>query len=301
MRKDLKGPVFILLSALCFGMSGTLQALAPEEATSLTVCLTRMTVGSLFLLGWCAVSGKFPATLRGLPWKAFAACACLLCFSQALFFIGMRHVGVAVGSVVNLASIPIFSALIAVFVFKRPQTPAWYFATAVAVTGIALVSGLGNSSVEKLFYISLPVIAAVFYSVYLVINQRLPHTIAPEAAMAFIMGIGALLYMPVLFFDPISWAWGSPRGIAVSLCLGVISSGFAFSFVLAGLRLTSTTTAATLGLAEPMIASCLGIFLLGEDSSPLTLLGIALVFLAIVILVISEARSDAKNRSVKPT
>ena len=290
MKNELKGPFFILLSALCFGMSGTLQALAPEGATSLTVCLTRMAVGSLFLLGWCTVSGKIPAKLKGLPWKAFGACACLLCCSQALFFIGMRHVGVAVGSVVNLASIPIFSALIAVFFFKRPQTRAWYFATAVAVSGIVLVSGPGSGSVEKLFYISLPVIAAIFYSVYLVINQRLPRAIAPEAAMAFIMGIGALIYTPVLFFDPIDWVWSSTRGIVVSLCLGVFSSGLAFSFVLAGLRLTSTTTAATLGLAEPMIASCLGIFLLGEDSGPLTLLGIGLVFLAIVILVTGEAR-----------
>ncbi len=298
MKNELKGPIYILLSALCFGMSGTLQALAPEGATSLTICLTRMTIGSLFLLAWCAVSGKLPAALRGLPWKSFAACALLLCASQGLFFIGMRHVGVAVGSVVNLASIPIFSALIALFLFKRPQSKAWYLATAVAVTGILLVSGLGSRSVEKLLYIALPIIAAVFYSFYLVINQRIPHAIAPEAVMTFIMGFAAMIYMPVLFFYPIDWVWSSWRGVSVSLSLGVVSAGFAFSLVLAGLRHTSTTTAATLGLAEPMVASCLGIFLLGEDSSPTTLAGIALVFLSIVILLVSEAkRGGAAEKS----
>ena len=285
-----KGPILVLLSALCLSLNGTLQALAPEGATSLSICLVRMVVGSAFLFGWCALSGRLPQkSPAALPWKLLAVCALCMLGAQSLFFIGLRYTGVAAGTVVNLASIPIFSALIAALFFHARQSAAWYAATAVAVAGTALLCGQGADLTGTLAAMSLPILAGLCYAVYLVFNKRLPQDIAPEALMALLMAMVALAYSPVLLFSPVDWVF-SARGAMVALGLGVVSAGLGFSFITAGLRHTEPTTASTLGLAEPMVASCLGIFVLGEDSSLPALAGILLVFASIVILIASEAR-----------
>ena len=56
MSNTLKGSLLVLLSALCFSISGTLQAIAPDEATPFVITEARMLVGSLFLFIWCACS-----------------------------------------------------------------------------------------------------------------------------------------------------------------------------------------------------------------------------------------------------
>ncbi len=295
-----KGPLFVLLSALCLSLNGTLQALAPEGATSLSICFARMTIGSAFLFTWCALSGRLPKRNSSpLPWKLLCLCAFLMFCSQSLFFIGLRYTGVAAGTVVNLAAIPIFSALIAAIFFHTRQSGAWYAATAVAVAGTALLCGQGADLSGTLAAMSLPIGAGLCYAIFLIFNKRLPQDIAPEGLMALIMGIVALIYSPVLFFFPMDWLF-CIRGLLVALGLGVVSAGLGFSFITAGLRHTEPTTASTLGLAEPMVASCLGIFVLGEDSGPLTITGILLVFASIVILIIAEARQNPVRRNPAP-
>ena len=55
-----RGPLLILLGALCFSTTGTVQALAPEGATPYVIGALRMLVGGLSLLLWCAFRGDLP-------------------------------------------------------------------------------------------------------------------------------------------------------------------------------------------------------------------------------------------------
>ena len=56
----LTGPLLVLLGSLCFGTTGTLQAIAPEGATPFVITFVRMSVGALFLLAWSIACGRFP-------------------------------------------------------------------------------------------------------------------------------------------------------------------------------------------------------------------------------------------------
>ena len=59
-----KGPLLILLGALCFSTTGTVQALSPEGATPYVIGALRMLVGGLALLLWCAFRGELPRFWR---------------------------------------------------------------------------------------------------------------------------------------------------------------------------------------------------------------------------------------------
>jgi DME family drug/metabolite transporter len=49
-----------------------------------------------------------------------------------------------------------------------------------------------------------------------------------------------------------------------------------------------TATAVTLSLAEPLTAGLLGVFLLGEQLTPLAWLGIAFLFMGLALLAASK-------------
>ena len=55
------------------------------------------------------------------------------------------------------------------------------------------------------------------------------------------------------------------RGVAVSLQLGIMSTGIAYLLFAKGLVHVSSSTAVTLSLVEPLTAALLGVFVLGES------------------------------------
>lgn len=103
-----RGPLLIILSGLCFSTTGTTQALSPEGATPLVIGALRLLVGSLALLGWCAIGKRLP-DLRTWPLgKTFLAAMGVLGY-QLCFFMALKYTGVAVGTVVGIGATPIMA------------------------------------------------------------------------------------------------------------------------------------------------------------------------------------------------
>ena len=81
------------------------------------------------------------------------------------------------------------------------------------------------------------------------------------------------------------------RGVAVSLQLGIMSTGIAYLLFAKGLVHVSSSTAVTLSLVEPLTAALLGVFILGENLTNTSWLGIILLMIGIGILLWSPQKS----------
>lgn len=98
----------------------------------------------------------------------------------------------------------------------------------------------------------------------------------------------------VLF--PIEWMF-TPQGALCVAMLGVVNSALAFTLELIGFKNTPILVASTLTLGEPMGAAVIGICVLNEPYTAESLLGIALLFMAILILIVGpELKFRVKNR-----
>jgi len=86
-----------------------------------------------------------------------------------------------------------------------------------------------------------------------------------------------------LFTHDLSWL-AQPSGWASALFLGLLSTSLAYIFFARGLVNVPVSKAVTLTLAEPLTASALGIMILGERLSIMAVLGIGLIFIALVML-----------------
>ncbi len=86
----------VLLAAVCFGTTGTAQALGPDDASPATVGAIRIAVGAGRLaVVLVAVRGRMP-TARDLP--ALSVAALGVAVYQLCFFAAVSETGVAGGN-----------------------------------------------------------------------------------------------------------------------------------------------------------------------------------------------------------
>jgi DME family drug/metabolite transporter len=277
-----RGFIYVLLAATLWGTTGTSQALAPVGAQPAAVGSLRLAIGGLALLGFSLLRGTFRSSARW-PIKVTLVAAVSMAAYQLCFFAGVAKTGVAVGTVVGIGSSPILAGLISFLVLGERPGRVWAAATLLAVLGCALLVGSGGSIQIDILGILLAIGAGLAYAIFTVVSKQLLATHHPEAVMAVVMTIGAAFLLPFLLAEDLSWL-SQPRGILVAMHLGLVTVAVAYTLFGRGLQLVPVATAATLTLAEPLTASSLGVFLLGEKLSPPAVAGIVLIFAGLALL-----------------
>ena len=108
----------VLLAALCFGTTGTAQALGPDGTSAVTVGAARIAIGALLLLAVQAAAarrrkGRRVAVAGGARWPLgpVVVGAVGVAGYQLCFFAAVKDTGVAVGTVVALGSAPALAGL----------------------------------------------------------------------------------------------------------------------------------------------------------------------------------------------
>jgi len=270
----------VLLAAVCFGTTGTAQALGPDAAP-LTVGAARIVVGGALLL---LVARATTRAAAAWPRGELAAVAVAIAVYQLAFFAAVDRTGVAVGTVVALGSAPALAGIAGRLIDKQPLTRRWAQATALATAGVLLLTlGGGGASVDPLG-IRLAVISVSAYGTYAILAKRmLKRGHAPERVMAASFSLGALLLVPVLIVGDVSWI-ATTDGLALALFLGAIPTALAYVLFARGLKHLTPGETATLTLAEPLTATGLGIVALGERPGAVAAIGAALVLSGLLAL-----------------
>lgn len=279
-----RGPLLILLGALCFSTSGTFQSFAPGGATPFTITEVRMFIGSLGLFLWCFATNSLNLSWKNLHWKYILLVAVSLLLFQWLFFSSVLKIGVAVGTIIAIGSTPIWTAIIEWIIFSRIPSRRWCFSTLLAVIGIIALNWQSIGSGVSPIYSFLPLLAGLAYAGEIIFSKKAMENASAEVVMMFVMLFVALINLPTLFFFSIDWVF-SLRGAFVSLGLGLVTATLAFTFFFSGARTTSAAVASTLGMMEPLGAAVWGIVLLHEPFGLLVFIGISLILISIFMLI----------------
>lgn len=272
----------IFLGALCFSISGTIQALAPDGATPYVIAAVRMLVGGLLLFVWCFASKKL---IRGGSWplsNLIISVIALVSF-QVCFFSGVLEVGVAVGTMISIGVAPVAVAALGFVILKEVPQRSWYVSTVVAIIGLVLLN-FTTTQEPSLSGIILPVVAGLSYACYFVFSKALVADNPPELVIMVLSLASATCLLPVYFIFPVEWIL-TARGLIVSFSLGLVTLAIAYSLLLAGQKHTKVSTAATLSLAEPFGAACFGILFLGEQINTTTITGMFCIFASVLLLI----------------
>jgi DME family drug/metabolite transporter len=280
----------VVLAAVLFGTSGTVRELGPDSASSLSVGAARITIGSIVL--WSVVFANrrrepLPSSLsvRSVRWLLAIGGLGVAVYTP-LFFVAVDRAGVAIGTVVAIASGPFFAAGLD-WIFRRvTPSAAWLRGTVVTVVGAtALIVSVdsGGSGVD-LLGVTAALAAGFGYATYSVSSKAtMERGFASTIAMAipFTIGVGVVLVLSV--GESASWlsTWA---GLAMALYLGVVATGLAYVLFGYGLRRLTSATAVTLVLAEPLTAALLAVVVLDETIPVTGWLGVAAVMSGLVIV-----------------
>ncbi len=284
MKKQAKnsGALLVLLGAFCFSGSGTIQALAPESATPFVLGAIRLLFGGFFLLLWCVIN-RLLTIPKNWAWKNVLFSSLALCGFQITFFLGVKEAGVAVGTIIAIGMTPITAAIFGYLFYKEKPQKSWYISTFVAICGLVLLNVHGVHK-PSFLGVCLPILAGTIYAFYLSQSRALVKENRPELVMTILFLISSVFMLPIFLTYSVDWVF-TKNGILVALGLGIITTGTAYSLVMAGLRTCETAMAATLSLGEPLGAALLGIFLLNEPMNFFSSVGIILLFASVLILV----------------
>jgi len=267
----------VLLAALCFGTTGTAQALGPAGLSPAGVGGARILVGGALLVA-------FARGIPRLPPKPLLTAAAGVAAYQLCFFAAVADTGVAVGTIVALGSAPAIAGALEWTIERRAPARAWAPATALACAGVALLALAGTDAAVSAPGVALALGAGASYAAYTLAAKRmLSAGHRPEHVMAGAFGLGALALVPVLAATGAGWLL-RPGGAALALFLGIVPTAVAYVLFARGLERLSAAETATLTLAEPLTAALLGLVVLSEPVSPSAGLGAALVLGGLVVL-----------------
>jgi drug/metabolite transporter, DME family len=276
------GPGFVLLAAMLWGTTGTAQAFAPAGFDSTVIGALRLALGGgalLLLARWRGTLGS----LRGWPLWPVLGAALFTASYQLCFFAAVAKTGVAVGTIVGIGSSPIAAGLLGFLLLGERPGRLWMLATALAVAGCALLSLSGGPVAVDPLGIMLAIGAGFAYAAYTLVIKGLLDGRSPDAVIAIVFCVGALLLAPLLWGREFAWL-AEPRGVGVILHLGLVTAGLAYWLFARGLVLVPVSTAVTLSLAEPLTAGLLGVVVLGEVLTLPAFSGIALIFAGLLLL-----------------
>jgi drug/metabolite transporter, DME family len=268
-----------------FGTTGTAHALGPSSATPLGVGAARLVVGGIALLAVLPAVGARRSEAVAL-WRTPTGVVAGVCTAlyQVCFFAGVERAGVAVGTLVAIGSGPVLAGLLARSLLAERAAQAWLAATGLCLGGLGLlVLGGGAPGRPDPIGIVLALLAGASYAAYTVLaKQQLEAGHAAAAVMAAAFGLGGVLSVPLVVTQPLGWAT-TGDGVALALYLGLVTTAVAYLLFVRGLAVLPTGPVTTLVLAEPVVATALGVLVVDERLTAPGGIGAGLVLLGLLV------------------
>ncbi|MCM3509489.1 DMT family transporter [Rothia sp. P100] len=280
--------IYILITALLWGTTGTVATFAPG-AGPLAIGSAALGIGGLLqaLIAVSALRTEVAALrVRTLP---IAAGALAVAIYPLAFYSSMHYAGVAIGSVVSLASAPIASALLERFISHNPLSRRWVLALLLGLGGSALLclaklTSAPEDLLSTLWGLGLGLVAGTSYAVYSWVAHRLMGAgISRAAAMGSVFGAGGLLLLPVLILTGAPLL-ASPQAFWVASYMALIPMFAGYLLFGCGLTRVSPSTATTITLVEPAVATLLAVAIVGEELSAVGWAGMVLLCAALALL-----------------
>lgn len=185
---------------------------------------------------------------------------------------------------------PIFVALFSVFFLHEPLPRRKYLGIGVAVIGVAIMAGfqphytacnLHGAGQCMALGDGLAVLAALCFAIYSVVgrSERDRHPLFRYTLNVY--GLAALWLLPASLYFAFRHTYPLPAMAAV-IALGLFPLGLGHTLYNAAVRNIHATYANLIATQEVTGGILLGIFLLGEIPTPITLLGVAVTLLGIL-------------------
>lgn len=281
-----KGILLVLLGACSFGILSTIVKTGYQHGFTLgELCSIQAGYGMLALWIIHFISGRPMAGLKDRQ-----ARTCLILGSSTglvsiTYYQSVQYIPASV-AIILLMQFTWMSMLAEWIIYKKKPTPVQWLAVVFILGGTLLAGGVFNQGEHPLNWagIGFGMLAAMCYTVFIVISGRIGASLGPVLKSAWIV-TGAFVIITLLF-PPLYllngrltgsglWAWGIPLA-----AFGTVLPPFLFS---KGMPQTGVSLGAILSAAELPVAVMAATIFLHEPISALQITGVIIILGAIAM------------------
>lgn len=277
--------VYVVLAALCWGMSGGIGGILMADGwDAFVVSFYRGVIGLLVVLVWLGLRPKHSGLARRQLWFWSAIAGLGVAGNFAFYFLSIAEGSVAVAATLMYCA-PVFVYFMS-FALKleTPSVPK-LAAIMVVMLGIGLLTqiyDIGTSGIT-LVGVGAGLLAGLSYAVFIFSFKYAARYGSPQAILtiAFIVLVTVLIWpsdahQTVAVLSTADWP--------LFLILGVLGAGLSFVLYIIGLRQTAPAIASIVAMIEPVVASLFGVVVLEEHLVGAQILGMALILVTVTAL-----------------
>ena len=273
-----------IASMLIFGTIGIFRRYIPFSSAFLA--FARGVSGGLFLLLFVRLGKK--SNGEKLPMRTFlwlAVSGAVMGINWILLFEAYNYTTVGIATLCYYMQ-PVIVTLLSPLVFREKLTLKKSLCAAAAILGMVLVSGvIGGTRAGSPRGILLGLGAAVFYSIVVIMNKKVPGLNAYRKTTVQLLS-AELTMIPYMLLSGGTGSFSiGPAGILLLLAVCLIHTGLAYVLYFGSMDGLRAQSAAILSYIDPVTAFLLSALLLRE---PLSLPGIIGAVMIILSAVISE-------------
>jgi DME family drug/metabolite transporter len=277
----------VFAAAVLWGTTGLAAAYAPTVSPLVIGAVAMGGGGLLQIIANAEAMRANASELRRNTGVIVVGALCVAVYPLA-FYSSMRVGGVALGTVVSLASAPMASAVIERALDDRALTTRWMVACLVGIAGstalcLTEISDAPGSSVP--LGVALGLVAGATYAGYSWALRRLMNRRVPRgAATGAVLGLGGVILAPIAVVGLVLTASIPATAWLVLGYLALVPMFVGYVLFSRGLAGIDATTATTITLVEPAVATLLAVVILHEHVGVSGWVGLALLTLALLIL-----------------
>ena len=293
--KKIRLPVYFypLAAMLFWGMSFVWTTILLKYYQPVSIIFIRLIISSLFLFSVSLIFNKWEKVHRSDFWLFFLSAL----FNPFFYFLGenygLKYSSPTTTSVI-IATIPIFSPIVAYFFFRERLTLVNIAGLFLSFGGVILmlISKNLSLSIDKkgILFLSEAVMAALVYSVLV---RKLTFRYKPLTIIKYQNLIGVFLFLPLfLVFESHSTFLVKPNFEIISsfLLLSILASSLSFVFYTKSIQILGISKANIFSNLIPVFTAVFSFFLLAEHFTVQKLVGMFIVIIGVYISEINRRK-----------
>lgn len=279
--------IFTLCTILAGVLWGTisvfLKSLSSSGLSLIQITACRAVFSSFFLFVYFLVKDKNLLKIKVKDiWMFVGTGVVSLTFFSLCYFSTILESGASI-AVILLYTSPIFILLLSAILFKEKITKIKLFALILTFVGCIFVTGIGGENHLSAKGLFIGLCAGFGYALYSIFSRFALEKYKPLTVTFYTFVFSSISLLPFCNIVEICSSF-SEKSLLFLIGIALVCTVLPYIFYTFGLSGLETGKAAILVTVEPLVGSLIGIFVWKENLDMLKLIGIIMIFIAVILI-----------------
>ena len=260
-----------------------LKSLSSSGLSLIQITACRAIFSSFFLFVYFFVKDKnlLKIKLKDI-WMFVGTGVVSLTFFSLCYFSTILESGASI-AVILLYTSPIFILLLSAILFKEKITKIKLFALILTFVGCIFVTGIGGENHLSAKGLFIGLCAGFGYALYSIFSRFALEKYKPLTVTFYTFVFSSISLLPFCNIVEICSSF-SEKSLLFLIGIALVCTVLPYIFYTFGLSGLETGKAAILVTVEPLVGSLIGIFVWKENLDMLKLIGIIMIFIAVILI-----------------